>query len=158
MMARKKFKVAPSSALLPKQGDLDGLLSPTGKEKPPIPSIFIPPTPPASNGPSSQDLDKLWALPPSPPPSLAMLPSAAGSQTQDCKGDDVPLTAVAIASPELLELANFQASIKQALASLSSTMETLEVQSGRMQQMGTDIKIHGQVRCLCFFIPRKRRL
>jgi hypothetical protein len=84
-----------------------------------------------------------------------MLPSATGSQSQASKGEDTQLTAAAIASPELLELANFQASIKQALASLSSTMETLEVQSGRMQQMGTDIKIHGQVRCFSLCLLSK---
>ncbi|KAH6914324.1 hypothetical protein BKA70DRAFT_1261076 [Coprinopsis sp. MPI-PUGE-AT-0042] len=148
MMARRKLKAASSSSLPAKQENLDALLSPTGKEKPPIPSIFIPPTPPASNGPTSQDLDELWALPPSPPPSLAMLPSATGSQSHASKGGEPPLSAAVIASPELLELASFQASIKQALASLSSTMETLEVQSERMQQMGADIKIHGQIELL----------
>ena len=145
MMARKKLKVASSDFLSVKQENLDCLLSPTGKEKAPIPSIFIPPTPPASNGPLSQDLDELWTPPASPQPALGMLPSATGPRTHANRSAEVPLSAAAIASPELLELASFQASIKQALASLSSTMETLSVQSERMQQMGTDIKIHGQV-------------
>lgn len=125
--------------------------SPTGKERPPPPSIFIPPTPSPSN--ESSPVDSVnscspgrWAIPTiSGPPRKMRSPVSGVLKTE---GDNISLHASSIASPEILALASFQASMKQALSSLSNTMEGLESQSARMEQLGTDVKLHEQVKLL----------
>ena len=125
--------------------------SPTNVTKP-HPTIVIPPTPSPTNGPSSGDRTLspetgLWSppmSPRSPQPRKLQLPSISDLWTTG--GDDLKPKAEAIASPEILAIAEFQGTIKKALANLSNTLGHLEAQSDRMQQMGADGKIREEVR------------
>ncbi|EAU91474.2 hypothetical protein CC1G_01963 [Coprinopsis cinerea okayama7 len=150
-MAKKK-KPSTSTTAGTSKVDLKSPLSPTGKDRPPIPSIFIPPTPsPSTQGPSSEEKPNLshaaYTTPPASPPSQrAPLPSVSDViNSPKSPAEELNLNATAIVSPDLLALANFQASIKQALANLSTTIGELEEQSSRMQELGVDIKVHEQI-------------
>ncbi|TFK23924.1 hypothetical protein FA15DRAFT_670011 [Coprinopsis marcescibilis] len=148
-MAKKKKASSPA---LVKQAQSPQ--SPTNAARPPKPTIVIPPTPSPTNGPSSGDRivspeTGLWSPPMSPrlpQPRKLQLPSISDLWT--AQSEDLKPKAEAIASPEILAIAEFQSTIKQALANLSNTLGHLEVQSDRMQQMSSDGKIREELALL----------